>query len=262
MKRTFFALVVTLLAMLIAMPAPIHAQDGGDGDDDTGGAPTGNLIAYGDSLSGSITNAEFEQVYTFEGSADDLVIISMTAQNSEFDTYLYLTTLDNEILAQNDDFGYNYYNATIIATLPESGSYQIVATRYSGRGGSGTGSYDLSLTLGNPVSLGVTFEGTATYGEGTDINIFIPQASGVYTVDYTLVTGNNRPDVTVTLLDGENGYDEEIAAVGGRGMTSASFSIFLEEGNLYNFGLRDSYYDYSVNFGDTGTYTMVIQAAE
>ena len=59
--------------------------------------------------------------------ADDLVVINLIRHESaDYDPYLYLTTPDNEIIAQNDDF-YNL-NSRIIAQLPE-GSGTVVGER-------------------------------------------------------------------------------------------------------------------------------------
>ncbi|MBZ0308437.1 MAG: hypothetical protein K8I82_20395, partial [Anaerolineae bacterium] len=79
--------------MLLMLPAGASAQE------------IGNALTYGSEIEGDISNQGFEAIYTFKGEKDDIVVITMIADTeSTLDPYLYLTTLDNEVIAQNDDF--------------------------------------------------------------------------------------------------------------------------------------------------------------
>ncbi len=96
-------------------------------------------IAYGETLSGTLT-ADFPYGYwTFEGTEGDPVTISMVGAGG-MDTYLELYGPDGTMLIADDDSGGDY--AALIAdyALPQTGVYRIV-----GRSLSVPGSYTLSL---------------------------------------------------------------------------------------------------------------------
>jgi hypothetical protein len=112
-------------------------------------------IAYGDVVTGVIGSGQLEQevYYLFEGSAGDIITISMIAENEdELDTQIKLyaasaySGLDTIPIARNDDHrGSNAvpgnYNSQITSfILPEDGKYLIIATRIYG-----TGEFTLTL---------------------------------------------------------------------------------------------------------------------
>ncbi|MBE9079328.1 PPC domain-containing protein [Romeria aff. gracilis LEGE 07310] len=79
------------------------------------------------------TLAPMQDTYSFEGEADQTLTITLTS--SEFDPVLSLLDPDGEEIARNDDYA-SVLDSTIIITLPETGSYTVVATSFSGEGGS------------------------------------------------------------------------------------------------------------------------------
>lgn len=76
----------------------------------------------------------FFKVYRFEGSAGQQVVIDMRSQ--EIDPFLILVAPNGRELAQDDDSG-GGKNARIVATLPISGTYFLLANSYQA-GESGT----------------------------------------------------------------------------------------------------------------------------
>ncbi|MFN3763041.1 MAG: PPC domain-containing protein, partial [Anaerolineae bacterium] len=100
---------------------------------------TVRTIAYGQTLSGTLT-ADFPYGYwTFEGVEGDAVTISMVGVG-DMDTYLELYGPDGTLLIADDDSGGNY--AALIADypLPQTGVYRVV-----GRSLGEPGPYTLSL---------------------------------------------------------------------------------------------------------------------
>jgi len=87
-----------------------------------------------------VTPAEF---YAFDGSAGDQISVSMTSTNdfSGLDTLLILRDAEGNEIAENDDGGEGV-NSLLEFTLPEDGTYVIVATRWGGEG-----EYELTLTI-------------------------------------------------------------------------------------------------------------------
>lgn len=101
-------------------------------------------IQFGDTLTGNISDAAPTVGYTFVGEAGDTILIDMTADDTgALDTYLTLLGPDETVIFENDDSG-GTTNSQIVYTLPESGTYTIIAGRYA----EGTGDFSLTLTAG------------------------------------------------------------------------------------------------------------------
>ncbi len=77
--------------------------------------------------------------YTFTAEAGQTVIIEMVSE--EFDTFITLLNPAGEVLDQNDDYN-GTPQATIIAKLPESGEYTLLAGSFYGLAG---GDYRVSV---------------------------------------------------------------------------------------------------------------------
>jgi hypothetical protein len=106
-------------------------------------------IAYGDTVTGALDRPNAEMFYIFEGSAGDVVTITMIAENEdELDTVLELyaarafDTRDRVPLARDDDMPDSFNSQIANYVLPEDGKYLII-TR--GLHGEGEGEYTLTL---------------------------------------------------------------------------------------------------------------------
>jgi hypothetical protein len=78
--------------------------------------------------------------HTFQGQAGQEVTIRM--QSRELDTYLILLGPDGNVVAQNDDASSLTINSEITVTLPQSGTYTVIANAYDS---SGRGRYSLTV---------------------------------------------------------------------------------------------------------------------
>lgn len=65
----------------------------------------------------------------FDGFSGDEIVL--TANSTEFDTFLQLYGINGTVLAENDDY-YDGTNSQIIITLPADGIYQVVVSAYYG----------------------------------------------------------------------------------------------------------------------------------
>lgn len=201
-------------------------------------------IAYGEVAEGELTNADFDQEYIFEGSAGDVVIVQLVAEeNADFDPLLYLATVDNEILAQNDDF--SGYNARIIFRLPDDGQYMIVATRLGERTGYGTGAFEVTLEEAQVSELGVTIEGVVRSDELTAAHVFVPEADGIYEIKYTHVSGDFYPGFVVQTIPDESTYYEEVASITGIEVLGGTVRVSLVADQIYVMSFQENYYTYS-----------------
>ncbi len=219
-------LAVVLLALLVALALPLLA---------VAAPPTqkGDIIpiAYGDTVSGTISNAAYEVVYSFEGQAGDVVTITMTRTDDMLDPYLALYDAypSQNPLAFDDDGGGDL-NARIAGfSLPAPGTYYIVATRFGRDVGTTTGGYTLTLQQGAPTPDtvsggafgGLPLGGSGQGGDGGQTGGGAPSGGqelafscdGVPVPAATLVTFEDvRPGFTyrVTVL-GLDGFDPVIA---------------------------------------------------
>ncbi len=98
-------------------------------------------ISYGETQSGQLTELERRHYWTFEGSAGDRVTISMVGQGALDDTYLELYGPDGALLITDDDSGEGFFALIENYTLPDTGTYTIIARAYS----SDVGTYNLTL---------------------------------------------------------------------------------------------------------------------
>ncbi|TVQ19252.1 MAG: serine protease [Leptolyngbya sp. DLM2.Bin15] len=85
-------------------------------------------------------DGSYYQEHTFYGTSGQTVTISM--ESNEFDTYLILLGPNGELIDQNDDAGPNTLNSRIVATLPRTGTYVILANSYDN---TGRGRYTLTV---------------------------------------------------------------------------------------------------------------------
>jgi hypothetical protein len=106
-------------------------------------------IAYGSAQSGTIDNATPVYYYRFEGTKGDIVTIRM-AQTSVGDLdsvlYLYFNNGSNQLVTGNDNETAGLLDAAITSfTLPETGTYLIIAGRVGAVNGRTAGNFLLTL---------------------------------------------------------------------------------------------------------------------
>jgi len=119
----------------ITSPSPQQsASQGGD-----------TLIVYGQSLTGTITDAVYAQFYQFTGNAGDTIIIDLERTTGNLDPIVVLRDSFNNNLALNDDVATDTQNSQLRYTLETSGRYIIGVTRFGLRDGTTTGDYRVNL---------------------------------------------------------------------------------------------------------------------
>ncbi len=157
---------------------------------------TGTL-SYGQTVSGQIAGFDSSDIWTFQGNAGDVVTISMQATSSGLDSYLYLRDPSGVDLITDDDSLGNLSSQIANYTLPVTGTYTIIATRYGGSAGSSAGTYLLTLTLaststitgGGLISYGQTVNGQITHFDYSDAWTFQGSAGDVVTISMQATSG-------------------------------------------------------------------------
>jgi hypothetical protein len=117
------------------------------------GFADGGTITVDTPMTGAIDNATYIQMYTFEGTADEMITITMVGDNT-LDAYVGILDASDNVIAEDDDSGggANGLDAQIAIRLPESGIYTIVATRAGLDTGTSTGNYTLTVSSGSPAA--------------------------------------------------------------------------------------------------------------
>ncbi|MCB8920096.1 MAG: pre-peptidase C-terminal domain-containing protein [Ardenticatenaceae bacterium] len=100
-------------------------------------------IAYGETIAGSFNQPSGYELWYFTGTTGEVVTITMIRTDENLDPYLYLLGPSGEEIASNDDGAGDLNSLISLSSLPQSGTYTIVARGY----GSSFGSYELTLQL-------------------------------------------------------------------------------------------------------------------
>jgi hypothetical protein len=256
-------LVVVVVTALVAALAPVFSRAEAAG---------GGVLTYGDVGSGQISDKAYFELWSFEGQEGDRINITMTG-DGKLDPYLGLIeSASEQVLVEDDDSAGNS-NAMIETTLPSSGVFIIVATRYNFDQGDSAGAYEVQLAggtgpqtnvnTGSPeeVSPGVFYMGDiqlATETPGAISNDSYAQlysvqleagtnfAVGMFannsTVDPYVIFANEAGDVLAE--DDDSGVD-----IGG-GRTDAYVALTVEETGSYIIVATRSGVDTGKSTGD------------
>jgi phosphotransferase system HPr-like phosphotransfer protein len=244
--------VVVLAAMVVALVPALSTADA-----------AGGVMAYGDVVFGQINDKNYFEVWEFEGSRGDRVQILMEGSDG-LDAYVGLIDAATEqVLAEDDDSGGNT-DAFIEMSLPATGTYWIVATRYDLDTGTSQGSYELALTSSstsqsttntsattsasseNPVELepGVFFMGDLVLSEPVGNTIADDSFAHMYGLELekgtelvvAMVADGSNLDAYVVFLteDGDVlAEDDDSGADVGAGDLDAFISLTVPQTGLY-----------------------------
>lgn len=105
------------------------------------------MILYGETIEGEITDENAVQVFIFEANAGDIIDIRMNrATEGDLDPLLALEDANGNELATNDDINTEDRNSYIREfSISEDGEYRIIATRVNRVRGRSEGEFILSL---------------------------------------------------------------------------------------------------------------------
>ena len=194
-------------------------------------------IAYGQTVTGELTDAELEQRWTFEGQAGDVINVSMVTLGGNLtDTYLDLYGPNGEWLFSDDDSGGNLSALIRDFNLPYTGTYEIAAGSFSD---SQTGPYELALgrieydqRTATYITYGDTLTGTLTELDQEGYWFFEGDAGDVVTL---IVTGQGDLQTPQVELTGPDGTTVTGATEGGV-CTIAGYE--LPASGVYNIVVR------------------------
>lgn len=206
----------------------------------------------------------YYDVYTFNGTAGQQVVVAMT---SSFDNFLFLIAPDGAEIARDDNGG-GGTNARIpagsgVARLPQTGTYRIIANSAAPNV---TGAYTVSLTLdantcpSAPINFNETKNGTL--GEPGDCRL---PADGSFIDVYTF-TGASGQAISIAM--NSNVFDAYLFLLSptgsviaendnGSGTTNARIPAVSGTFTLPSDGTYTIYADSSLA-GETGAYALTL----
>lgn len=186
MKR-YLLFIAALIAALAVLVPPATAQD-----------PAATL-SYGQTFTGTITNREFEVLYTFEGKANDTILATMeaTEDNTLYTPALILLDSEADVLADQSNWG----RALLVYTLPADGTYTLVATRQGGRGGDAEGGYQIRLLLPQILVAGSSV--TSTVSDPALADFYVLDAQATTRVSFERTSGIYAPLIRVSQFSTE-----------------------------------------------------------
>jgi hypothetical protein len=230
MKRI---LVVFSLFCVLYVGLPVAAQEGDSAE---------NTIGYGETVSGEITNREFEVEYSFTGNAEDVIIVLMNrSDGSELDNpAVIILNEEFDVVASKD----SYASVTLIYELPSDGQYYAVATRRNGRAGESVGAYELTLLNPRELFADEPLEASANRDEE---QYFVIRTSDNFSLQYTHNSGVFAPRINVSIINDEAGSLDVIAAMEGSRLGSGQLNINtseLDSGVFIIYTGRSSIYEY------------------
>ena len=181
--------VVLLVTPLTALAAPGNQQ--------------GGAVVYGSVVTGTITDAQPEVVYTFYGYAGDVLSLGMFRTSGNLDSYLvvYNAYPSQNPLAYDDDSGGSGDAQIGYYSLPYTGTYYIVAGRYGRQDGGSTGTFQMSVTAGESYTGGTSGQqggelvygsvvtGAVTAAVSETVYNFYGQAGDVVTIEMQALSG-------------------------------------------------------------------------
>jgi hypothetical protein len=197
MSKKPYLFLIVMLCLLLAVPVVLAQID----------ATPGGPIAYDQAITGEITNDTSRIGYTFEGSAGDVIVISMVAQDSNLDSYLELYDSSEQMLTYDDDSGGSLNSLIGPYTLPADDTYTVVATRCCGRGTGGSeGAFRLvlisqpelqSLALNQPLTVELDGEQPVAF-------LSLSGLRGIFSLTGESTTGESS--YSVIMRDAVGGY--------------------------------------------------------
>jgi len=154
----FYSLVIGIL--LLVLPGPRHNLLRAQGSE-------ARPLRYGETVSGVLDDAHYEDRWTFTGQRGDVIRVTMTRSADVpggLDGYLLLIGPDGAVLAEVDDTGDAVMPTLAGYELPADGVYTLVATRFGFANGYSVGAYSLTLELiGRQLMTGTSAEGGARW---------------------------------------------------------------------------------------------------
>jgi hypothetical protein len=164
------------------------------------------LIDYGETMSGEIDDDVPVRYFRFEARRGDVITVTLTADSGNLNPLLELADGQQVELTRNDDSAGSRDARIAAFTLPETGTYYLLATRSRDRT---SGAFSLQMT-GRPgvaggraleIMYGATVSGLIEDGHSSEEYVFFGQQGDV--IDLTMQRVSGDLDPLITLYDSD-----------------------------------------------------------
>src|ERR1051325_3704129 len=108
---------------------------------------SGNKIALGQTVSGTLDAKTFAQTYSFDATAGDAVTLTATSKAQGLFLAVLLSGPDGNVLSQAADLTKATVTISNVA-IPADGTYTVTVLRATGAQGTSKGEFTLALTGG------------------------------------------------------------------------------------------------------------------
>jgi hypothetical protein len=205
--------------------------------------PTGEMMAYGELATGTITGSE-TAVHSFSGSMNDWVDITVSPEGDAFDLIVdVLDSSGSSILGGELDDAFGPERIRVLI-LPENGVYTIAVRGFEGS----TGNYEVSLNLSNDGQANTALRTSDSISEADEDHIFPFVASAGDQVTAIVRPTGSEFDVVLEI------YDDDTDEV----LDSVDETTGFEE-LIFNAPSGGSYYFAVKGFeGSTGDYDIIL----
>ncbi|GAB1420250.1 hypothetical protein MASR2M15_03390 [Anaerolineales bacterium] len=183
-------------------------------------------LVAGTPLTGEISNQTFELEYSYSGTEGEVIVIELRPVEEFGDLdYPEILLLDSENTVINSTVDhFDYGEATLIAKMPATGTYTVLATRQDGRSGDSVGQFTIQVIEPTLLSEDVT-SNSITNDAGSQY--YLANFDKSYSLIYLKKAGDFGPEVVAGALNETEGQinDEEFVLSGER-MSLGSIGIF------------------------------------
>jgi len=219
------------------------------------GAQAQDAIEAGDTVTGELTDDAFAVEYTYEGTEDEVVVITLAPVD-------LLAELNNPAIIVRDENGDDllrydgYGSSTVVVLLPEDGEYTIVATRTDDAAGTSIGEYTLTVTAPDELEAGDSVDDELT---SEDTMYYVYRGDADFVLSYVR-EGEYAPEFTVNTLDTDITIDSLVtmATFGGKLATQGSVGV-IPGGEIYVIKVGQARFDF---YFDTVEARFTLQLSE
>ncbi|MCL4251498.1 MAG: hypothetical protein KJ065_25325 [Anaerolineae bacterium] len=215
MQRLAVCLVVCV-AVLLLVPAALAQES----------------MAYGDTVTNSITSDEFAFEYTFEGGEGDVVVVEMRRTNTDEDMTrpeIHLLDSEGEEIATTAET-FSYGAAVLVAKLTDSATYTIVATRNDDADGDSVSEFELELIQPTMLEAGADLIDGEIDNDARDQYYYLP-ADGEVTVLYQPGDSIYIPILSVNVVN--QGTLRPLGQIAGVFIEQGTLTIDADEDDIY-----------------------------
>lgn len=209
-----------------------------------------NTLTLGESVTGEITDQNFEVEYTFEGDEGDVIAAFMRGtENSSFDApQILLLNPEFDVIADTTSV-VAVDGTRLISELPRDGEYTIIATRTDGRAGESVGEFSLNVFMPSIINYDSTLERETT-NQQTIYSMLRTDSESM--LEFEIQSGEFRPEITIATLDDNNSTISNFIVASG--LTRGSLGILAPD-TLYI--VIASQPEFSYSFEElSATYTL------